>query len=328
MGGALQLLVQIPSLYRQGYVYHPDVQWRDPGVKSILRLMGPSVIAGSTTQVNVMINSVFASGVGNGAVFALAIAFRLMQLPLGLFGVALSTVSLPLLARMAALGNLDTFRTELARGMRLAFLLTIPATVGLIVLAGPIMSVLYQHHRYDAVQTALAAGTLQFYALGLAGYAALKVLVNSFYALEMRRTPMMVSLAAVGLNLLLNWIFTLHLGWGARGLAFATACIANTNFLVLYLLMRRRLGRLDTGAMAGMLVRLLPAVLALVAVCWAGSHFALADWATQAFWSKLLWLMATIVMGAAVFLGGAVAMRVAEMDQLGGVVKRRFNRGR
>ena len=328
VGGALQLLVQIPSLYRQGYVYHPDVQWRDPGVKSILRLMGPSVIAGSTTQVNVMINSVFASGVGNGAVFALAIAFRLMQLPLGLFGVALSTVSLPLLARMAALGNLDTFRTELARGMRLAFLLTIPATVGLIVLAGPIMSVLYQHHRYDAVQTALAAGTLQFYALGLAGYAALKVLVNSFYALEMRRTPMMVSLAAVGLNLLLNWIFTLHLGWGARGLAFATACIANTNFLVLYLLMRRRLGRLDTGAMAGMLVRLLPAVLALVAVCWAGSHFALADWATQAFWSKLLWLMATIVMGAAVFLGGAVAMRVAEMDQLVGVVKRRFNRGR
>jgi len=270
---------------------------------------------------------VFASGVGNGAVFALAIAFRLMQLPLGLFGVALSTVSLPLLARMAALGNLDTFRTELARGMRLAFLLTIPAAVGLIVLAAPIMSVLYQHHRYDAVQTALAAGTLQFYALGLAGYAALKVLVNSFYALEMRRTPMMVSLAAVGLNLLLNWIFTLHLGWGARGLAFATACIANTNFLVLYLLMRRRLGRLDTGAMAGMLVRLLPALVALVAVCWAGSHFVLADWATQAFWSKLLWLMATIVMGAAVFLGGAVAMRVAEMDQLVGVVKRRFRRG-
>ena len=329
VGGGLQLFVQIPALYRQGYVYRPDTAWRDPGVKSILRLMGPSVIAGSTTQANVTINSIFATtAAGNGGVFALSIAFRLMQLPLGLFGVALSTVSLPLLARMAALGNLGTFRTELARGMRLAFLLTIPATVGLIVLAGPIMSVLYQHHRYDAVQTAQAAGALQFYALGLAGYAALKVLVNSFYALEMRRTPMFVSLAAVGLNLLLNWIFTLRLGWGVRGLAFSTACIANTNFLALYLLMWRRLGRLDTGAMGAMLARLAPALLVLIAVCWAGGHFLLADWATQAFWSKLSWLMVTIVFGGSAFLGAAVVFKVAEMDQLVGVVKRRLNRGR
>ncbi len=126
IGGALQLLVQLPALRRAGYRYHPDLQWRDPGVRAILRLMGPSVIAASTTQVNVLVNSVFASELGDGPTFWLTVAFRLMQLPLGIFGVALGTVALPLLARMAATGNIAGFRSELARGMRLAFLLTIP----------------------------------------------------------------------------------------------------------------------------------------------------------------------------------------------------------
>src|SRR5215475_15792939 len=144
IGGALQLLVQLPALAREGYRFRPDFHWRDPRVGALLRLMGPSVIAASTTQVNVLINSVFASELGDGPTFWLTVAFRLMQLPLGIFGVALGTVALPLLARMAATGNMQTFRSELARGMRLAFLMTIPASVGLIMLAEPIMSVIYQ----------------------------------------------------------------------------------------------------------------------------------------------------------------------------------------
>ncbi len=145
-------------------MFHPDFQWRDAGVKAILRLMGPSVVAASTTQVNVLVNSMFASGLGDGPTFWLNVAFRLMQLPLGLFGVALGTVALPLLARMAAAGNMVAFRSELARGMRLAFLMTIPASIGLMVLAEPIISVLYQHHKFGAYETAESAGALRFYA--------------------------------------------------------------------------------------------------------------------------------------------------------------------
>src|SRR5215472_6903641 len=249
IGGALQLTVQLPALARLGYRYTADFHWRDPGVRSILRLMGPSVIAASTTQVNVLINSVFASELGNGPTFWLSIAFRLMQLPLGNFGVALGTVALPMLARMAATGQHGAFRSELARGMRLAFLMTIPASIGLIVLAEPIISVLYQHGRFGAYETAESAGALRFYALGLCGYAALKVLVPAFYALERRKTPMVVSFIAVAVNLVLNWIFTVHLGWGHRGLAFSTACVATSNFLILYFLMRSHLGRLESRAM-------------------------------------------------------------------------------
>jgi putative peptidoglycan lipid II flippase len=328
IGGGLQLAVQLPSLRGLGYHYRPDFHWRDPGVKSILRLMGPSVIAGATTQVNVLINSVFASQLGDGPTFWLSIAFRLMQLPLGIFGVALGTVALPLLARMAAAGNMNAFRGELARGMRLAFLLTIPSSVGLIALAAPIMSVLYQHGRVTAYEAGEAAGALRFYALGLCGYAALKVLVNAFYAVERRKAPMVVSLLAVGLNLLLNWVFTVHLGWGHRGLAFSTACIATTNFLILYWLMRRHLGRLESGVMLGLLGKLAVASAVLLAICWAGQHFLLADWATQAFVPKLASLLLVIALGAIAFFLCASALGVGELQDIVSAVKRRLRRAR
>ncbi len=326
IGGALQLLVQLPTLHAQGYSWHADFHWRDPGVRAILRLMGPSVIAASTTQVNVLVNSVFASKLGDGPTFWLTVAFRLMQLPLGIFGVALGTVALPLLARMAATGNITAFRSELARGMRLAFLMTIPASVGLMMLAEPIISVLYQHGRFNAHETAESAGALRFYAIGLCGYAALKVLVNAFYALDKRKTPMVVSFLAVGLNLLLNWIFTLRLGWGHRGLAFSTACVATSNFLILYMLMRSHLGRLESRAMLALLGKIAVASSLLLGIAWAGGHFLLADWAVQAFWPKLASLLLVIATGAAAFFFAANALGIAEVHDIIRAVRRRLQR--
>jgi len=326
IGGALQLTVQLPALRRLGYRFHPDFRWRDPGVGAILRLMGPSVIAASTTQVNVLVNSVFASRLGDGPTFWLTVAFRLMQLPLGVFGVALGTVALPLLARMAATGQHGIFRSELARGMRLAFLMTIPASIGLIVLAEPIISVLYQHGRFGVYETAESAGALQFYALGLCGYAALKVLVNAFYAIDRRKTPMVVSFIAVVLNLVLNWIFTVQLGWGHRGLAFSTACVATSNFLILYFLMRAHLGRLESRALAALLVRVALASLVLLAIAWGGGHLLLADWAIQPFWPKLARLMLVIGCAAAAFFLSASALGIQEVRELAGAVRRRLRR--
>ncbi|MGO9512233.1 MAG: murein biosynthesis integral membrane protein MurJ [Steroidobacteraceae bacterium] len=328
IGGALQFAVQLPPLAHLGYRYRPDLQWRDPGVSAILALMGPSVIAASTTQFNVLINSMFASTLGDGAIFWLAIAFRLMQLPLGLFGVALGTVTLPLLSRLVVAGQMTAFRGELSRAMRLMFLLTIPSTIGLMMLAEPIISVLYQHGKFDAYQAAQAAGALRFYALGLAGYAALKVLVNAFYALDRRKTPMLVSFLAVGLNLLFNWIFTFRLGWGPRGLAFSTGLVATCNFLILYALMRRRLDGLESRRMLKALGKIAAAGAALGAVCAASSHWLLADWATQAFWSKASSLLGTIFVGALVFAGCGTLLKIEELAELAGALKRRMRRAR
>jgi putative peptidoglycan lipid II flippase len=324
-GGFLQLAVQVPPAQRVGYHFRPDFSWRDPGVNAILALMGPSVIAAATTQVNVLINSMFASTLGDGPIWWLQIAFRLMQLPLGLFGVALGTVSLPLLSRLVASGQMDGFRNELSRGMRLAFLLTVPSTIGLMMLAGPIISVLFQHGRFTATDTVQAAGALQFYAIGLAGYAALKILVNAFYALDRRKTPMIVSFIAVVLNLAFNWLFTFRLGWGHRGLAFSTGLVATCNFLVLYGLMRRNLGRLESRRMLSMLGKVLVASAALAVVCWGAGHWLLGQWPTQAFLTKLTWLLLTVVVGATVYLSCGMALRIEELQDVIAALRRRVH---
>jgi putative peptidoglycan lipid II flippase len=326
IGGGLQLAVQLPSLARLGYRFRPDLRWRDAGVKAVLLLMGPSVIAASTTQFNVLINSVFASGLEDGAIFWLAAAFRLMQLPLGIFGVALGTVTLPLLSRLVVAGRMDAFRSELARAMRWALLLTLPAMAGLMMLAEPIISVVYQHGKFDAYQAAQSAGALRYYAIGLAGYAALKVLVNAFYALDRRKTPMMVSFLAVGLNLLFNWIFTVRLGWGHRGLAFSTGCIATFNFLLLYLLMRAQLKGLESRRLLVLLMKVAVASGALVAVCAASSHWLLADWQQQSLAFKLCALLATVAAGAAVFTACGILLHIEELKELRGAVLRRLRR--
>src|SRR3954449_11058156 len=264
IGGAWQLIGQFPSLWKVGYRFHPDVHWRDAGVRAVLTLMGPAVIAASAVQVNVLINSGFAASLGNGPVSWLNIAFRLMQLPLGIFGVAIGTVTLPLVSKSAALGRIDEFRGILASGMRLAFLLTVPSAIGLAMLASPIISVIYQHGRFTAEMTAQTAAALQFYAVGLVAYSALKVLTPAFYAIDKRHTPMLVSFLAIGTNLVLNWFFTFHLGWGHRGLALSTSLVAVINFLLLYMMMRKYTGRLETGALLMTFGKLLIAGAAMI----------------------------------------------------------------
>src|SRR6266513_1539407 len=148
IGGFLQLVVQFPALRRVGFKFRPDFNWRDPGVRIILALMGPATIAASAVQINVLVNSGFAARLGDGPFSWLNIAFRLMQLPLGIFGVAVGTVTLPLVSRTAALGDMAAFRSALAHALRLVTLLTIPAAVGLIILAEPIIGMLYQYGRF------------------------------------------------------------------------------------------------------------------------------------------------------------------------------------
>src|ERR1019366_1616712 len=189
-------------------------------------------------------------------------------------------------------------------------------------------SVLYQHGKFDAQQAAQAAGALRFYAIGLAGYAALKVLVSAFYALDQRKTPMFVAFLAVALNLLFNWIFTFRLGWGHRGLAFSTGCVASCNFLVLYALMHRHLRGLESRRMLRMLGKVAVAGAALCAVCAASSHWLLADWATQALWSKAAALFGTVIAGMLVFAGCGALLKIEELTDVAAGIRRRLARAR
>ena len=326
IGGLLQLLVQLPSLGRVGFRFRPDFKWRDPGVRTILAMMVPATIAASAVQVNVAVNSGFASTLGDGAITWLNVAFRLMQLPLGIFGVAVATVTLPLISRSAAVGNIAEFRGALSHAIRLVLLLTIPSAIGLIILANPIISLIYEHGRFDALATDQTALALRCYALGLVAYSADKVLAPAFYALDKRHLPMLVSLCSIAVNFGLNYFFTFHLKLGHRGLALSTSLVAFTNFLMLYTMMRRYAGRLETGTMIRTFAKLLVAGAVLAAICLLAQHFIFSSEAGTTLWRKAFGLLLTIAVGGGAFFGAAYLLHVAELRDVVLLVRGRLSR--
>jgi putative peptidoglycan lipid II flippase len=206
--------------------------------------------------------------------------------------------------------------------MRFVMLLTIPSAIGLIVLAEPIISVIYEHGRFTAEATRQTAAALRFYAIGLAGYSGVKVLAPAFYALDKRHLPMLVSLLSILVNFGLNWVFTFHLGLGHRGLALSTSLVAITNFLLLYIMMRRYAGRLETGAMFQLLGKLLIAGVLLAAICEVANRFLSAPHLSP--WEKIIEVTVAIAVGATVFFGAAFALHVAEVREVFELVRERF----
>jgi putative peptidoglycan lipid II flippase len=326
VGGLLQLLVQVPSLARVGFHFKPDFNWRDPGVRKIIGLMVPATIAASAVQVNVAVNSGFASGLGDGPMTFLNIAFRLMQLPLGLFGVAIATVTLPLVSRSAALGNTAEFRGAIAYSLRLVMLLTIPSAIGLIILAEPIISLIYQHGRFTAEAMQQTAAALRFYAIGLIAYAGVKVLAPAFYAVGKKQLPMLVSLLSIAVNFGLNWFFRFQLGWDHRGLALSTSLVAITNFLLLYMMMRRHAVRLETRALLFTIVRLAIAGMALALVCLGAQWMFFQSLQSLRIWQKAIEVVVTVALGGAVFFGAAYLLHVAELRDVVVLIRSRFSR--
>ncbi|MCI0485198.1 MAG: murein biosynthesis integral membrane protein MurJ [Blastocatellia bacterium] len=269
IGGFLQFAGQWPTLFRDGFRYRPMLSFSDPGVRRIFRLMGPAIIGGAAVQVNVLVNTNFASNIppDNGPVSWLNYAFRLMQFPIGVFGVAIATATLPSISRNAALEELHDFRHTLSGSIRLAFLLTIPSAVGLAVLGRPIIALIYERGPFTAFDTDHTAAVLAFYAIGLAGYSAIKILAPAFYALGDARTPMLISLLSIIINFVMNWLLVGVLQ--ERGLALSTSTVALGNFALLYFLIRRRTDGLEDRRTAITVGKILLASAAMGMVCWA-----------------------------------------------------------
>ena len=309
-----------------GYRFVADFQWKDSGVRQILKLMGPAVIAASVVQVNVVVNAMFAYGVGEGAVSWLSYAFRLMQLPIGVFGVAVATVTLPALSRAAVGGIGADFKPTLAKGLRLVAFLVLPSTIGLVLLAGPIVSVLYERGAFDAVDRMQTAAALRAYGYGLVCYAWLKVLQPAFYAIEKRWLPMMVSIFALLLNLGFNWFFVFVMRWGHESLALTTSISATVNFLILYIAMRKFAGDLGSAELSILLVKLAAAGAAMAGVCIAANRFFFLDPAHLPFWLRAGGLMVTVGVAALVYFAAASVLRVSEAKDALEMITRRLRR--
>jgi putative peptidoglycan lipid II flippase len=205
--------------------------------------MVPGVAGLAAVQINLFVNSWLAAGLGTGAVSWLDYAFRLMYMPIGLFGVSIATASLPAISAHAATSDDTGIRHAVVSGLRLMLLLNLPPTLGLTVLATPIVALIFERGRFTPADTAATAAALAFYAPGLIGYSAVKLISPAFYAMGNSRVPVIASGASVALNICLNLILVRSLGH--RGLALGTALSALLNAGILILVLRARLGGLE-----------------------------------------------------------------------------------
>ena len=324
LGGLAQIVVQWPLLHREGYRHTWTLDPRDPGLHELLVLMGPGVLGVAAAQVNLLVNTVLATNEA-GAVAALQYAFRLMYLPIGIFGVSIATAAIPDLARQAALGSHPDMRRTLSSGLRLMLMLSVPATVGLMVLSGPIVELVFQRGQFAAESTLRVGSALFFYAPGVIGYSIVKIASPSFYSLQDARTPVAVSvitiLSNVGLNVWLDHVM------GFRGLAFGTAIAANINAGLLLALLGRRIGGLDGRRVLVSLIKITVASAAMGLAAFYGEAFLHAHLPARqlglALLPRLIRVLGGIGMGLATLAVAAWLLRIEEFSQAMGRVLRR-----
>jgi putative peptidoglycan lipid II flippase len=314
LGGALQLAWQIPSLRSEGFGFHPAFDWNHPGLRHIIRLMGPAILGNAAVQINVMVNTNFASRIpGNGPVSWLGYAFRFMQLPLGLFGVAIASATLPSISRSAGAGNLDEFRRTLSKSLGMVFLLTLPSSIGLIVLGNTMIGAIYQGGKFQAFDTQQTALALSCYAVGLAGYSALKVLNPAFYALHDARTPMIISLISIAINYATASLLLRGTNLGHAGLALSTSAVAIFGAVALFAILRKRIGGIHGRALLNSVWKITLASAVMGGAVWLSSR-ELENWLGVARLGRVMDLAISIPFGLVVFYGACRLLRVAELD--------------
>jgi putative peptidoglycan lipid II flippase len=321
LGGLGQVAVQWPFLAREGFRYRPVLRLRDPALARVLVLMGPGTVGMAATQVNVFVNTLLATGQGTGAVSWLQYAFRLMYLPIGLFGISVATATVPTVSRLAATNDEAGVRRTVAHALTLMLTLNVPATLGLIALSTPIVALLFERRAFTPADTAATAAALQLYAVGLAGYSVVRILSPTFYALNDARTPVIVSVATILANIALNLVLVRILGY--KGLAVGTSLSALLNGGLLLILLQRRLGGLDGARVWSVFARTAIASL-LMGVAARATYVALATWLPgHTLALQLIRVAGAIASGVLILVASAHVLGIREFHDLLALATRR-----
>ena len=324
-GGIAQFLIQVPSMYRVGYRYRPLLSLRDPRVLQVIHLIGPAVLGVAAVQVNLLTNTFFITS-DSGWLTWITRAYRVMHLPIGIFGVAISTVALPQLAKLVAAGETENFRNALSYSVRLMLVSTIPAGIGLMVLSEPICRLLYEWGATLEEDTIETAGLLFVYAFGLCGFSTLKIVTDGFYAHKDIRAPVIVSICAVVLNICLNYLF-IYRGFflDPRAVVFSTVLTVTLNCAVLLLLLRRKVGRLGLRSVVPLTLKILIASAVMGFVCWLTNGVIEIDWlGTVGIIPRTVGVFAPIGLSLLILAGMYKLLKVTEFDDILNIFKRRF----
>jgi putative peptidoglycan lipid II flippase len=318
-GAFLHLLVQVPQAVRYGARYVPALGLYNPSVREVGRLMAPRVLGTAVAQINLVINNSLAAGMGEGAISAINFAWMLMLLPQGVFAQAVGTAAFPTFAAQAARGEWKEMRQALSATLRGIFFLSIPATMGLMVLGRPLVSLLFEYGAFGTASTDAVNWALIFFALGLVGHAGLEIVARAFYALHDTFTPVWVGGLTMGLNVALS--LTLPMVFASAGLQpFGGLALANSvatllQFVVLLVLMRRRMNGIHGRRLAGTFAKSSLAASAMVV--------ALIGWqAALSGAGRLILGGGGLVLGLSVYLIGSMLLRTEELHAIVRIVRR------
>ncbi|MFA5085646.1 MAG: murein biosynthesis integral membrane protein MurJ [Candidatus Omnitrophota bacterium] len=307
VGGILQLALNMAVMYRKGFTVDFREGFRHPAVKKIGLLLVPRVFGSAIYQINIFIDTMLASLswiVGSGGVAALYYANRLIQFPLAIFGLALAQAALPKMSHEFSTSDMTRLKDTLSFSLRMTFLIMIPASIGLAVLGTPIIRILFQRGEFTDYSVYITNSVLFFYAFGLCAYGGIKLLVTCFYSMHDTTTPVKTALISVILNVALNLILMWPMKIG--GLALATSISATVNFLMLYYILKKRIGRLGTKETVNSFIRVLLAGIVM------GVVLKIISAKTACVPGILLSMTA----GAFTFIAAAFIFRVKELDKV------------
>lgn len=324
-GALMHLLVQLPGLRGRRARYTLSLGWDLPSVRQVMRLMGPRLFGVAVVQLHFVINTWLASGMPEGSLSAISVAWAILTMPEVVIAQAIAIAALPTFSAQAARGELGEMRGSLAGALRGILFLSIPASVGLLMLRAPIVQSLFQRGAFDERSTSLVAWALAFYSIGLVGHSVVEIVSRAFYALQDTRTPVVFGSLAMGLNIVLSFVFAAlfeRWGWAPHGgLALANSAATGLEMLILLAVMRRRLSGLDGRALLASLGRTTGASAAM--------GLALAVWLGVGHeWPAWLVALGGVAGGGAVYWLAAFLFGSSEARELPGMALARWRRGR
>ena len=321
IGGMLQLTIQLPTLKNVGFSFKPILNLADPGLKRVMLLMLPATIGLSATQINIFVNTNFAASCAEGSVSWLNYAFRLVQLPIGLFGVAFAIAVMPLLAKHAAQKDLQGLKQTFNSSLIMVLSLTIPATAGLILLAEPIIRLIFEHGAFTSYDTYRTAEALTYYAYGLFAYSAVKVMVPVFYALGDTKFPVIGSFIAVTANIIIISL-TIDI-FQHKAIALSTSCTMTLNFLFLGVVLYLKL----TGFSLSDLIKGTGKIIiasGIMSLCVWGLKSLLGHWLTGNLVFQLAGVFLMIASGGLVYYITLYALKLPELTFIADKLVQRF----
>lgn len=323
-GAFLNFAVQIPDLLQIGFKYRPIMDFHHPGVQQFFRLLGPVLLGLSVTHLNLFITTNLGSGLGEGIITALHYAQRIMQLPVGIFAIAIAVAVFPTMTSHAARGEMDLYLKDLSLGFRTIIFITLPAAVGLAVLRFPIVRAMYLLGKGTLDSVEIAATALFFYCLGLVGYSAQQLLNRGFYALQDSKTTVVINVMSIIVNIVLSFALVMPLGY--IGLATAYSISGLVSMFLLLLFLRRKLGHMDGRRMLQSALQCVLASAVMAAAVLLFTHWSEGAWDMTNKMVQIMQVLIGVLIGAGVYGAAALGMRMEETELVLSVVKRKAGR--